>query len=119
MASIYEEVTLSWEDKEYTVQPTFRMVQRIEGRGISIFGVYNSITQGEPRVTQVAEIISALLTSGGAKTATPEKVYKRIVHSDEDEWARIANAILAVFMPRDTRSGNSAVPEEGNEQPET
>lgn len=115
MAPIYDQITLSWEDKEVTVRPTFRMVQRIESRGISIFGVYQSITRGEPRVTQVAEIISELLTSGGVKSATPEKVYQRIVHSGEGEWESISHAILAVFMPRDPRSGNSEDPEDGVE----
>ncbi len=107
MAQIYDQITLSWEGKDVIVQPTFRMVQRIESRGISIYGVYQSIANGEPRVTQVAEIISELLVSGGAKSATPEKVYQRIVYSPDEEWARISHAIGAVFMPRDPRSGNS------------
>lgn len=105
MSSIYEQITLSWDGKDVVVQPTFRMVQRIESGGISIFGVYQSLVKGEPRVTQVAEIISVLLMSGGVQV-TAEKVFQRIVHSDEIEWARIAHAILAVFMPTESRSGN-------------
>lgn len=113
MAPIYEEITLSWEGKDVVVRPTFKMVQRIEAGGISIFGVYQSITRGEPRVTQIAEVISALLISGGAKSAIPELVYQRIVHATSDEWERIAHAIFRVFMPPDTRAGNSEGPEDG------
>lgn len=106
MSTIYEPITLSWKGKEITVQPTFRLVQNIESRGVSIYAVYQSIARGEPRVTQVAEIISALLVSGGAK-ATVEEVYSHLVRSDDKSWESIALAIFAVFMPRDTRSGNS------------
>lgn len=96
------------------------MVQRIEARGISIFGVYQSITRGEPRITQVAEVVSELLVAGGAKTAIPEKVYQQIVHSDYAEWERIAHAILAVFMPREKSRGNSgALGDEGNNSQKT
>ena len=98
MSAIYEEVTLSWRDKEITVRPTFRLVQQIEARGISLFGVYKSLREGEPRITQVAEIISELLKSGGA-VAPVDEVYARIVHSSPEEWERIAFAISAVFMP--------------------
>ncbi len=115
MASIYDQITLSWEGKEVEVRPTFRMVQKIESRGISIFGVYQSLGQGEPRVTQVAEIICELLMSGGVKSVTPEKVYQRIVYASQDEWSRISHAIVAVFMPRDLRSGNSRGLGEGAE----
>lgn len=113
MAPIYEEITLSWDDKDVIVRPTFRMVQKIEAGGVSIFAVYQSITRCEPRVTQIAEVVSALLLSGGAKMATPERVYQRIVHSSAEEWGRIAHAIFTVFMPPDTRSGNSEAPEDG------
>jgi len=112
MSAIFEEITLSWEDKEVVVQPTFRMVQSIESKGISIFATYESIRLNEPRVTHVAEIVSSLLISGGARSATPEKVYQRICRAPQEEWTAIAAAILAVFMPKDTRSKNSEGPEE-------
>lgn len=115
MAPMYEQVTLSWEGKDVVVRPTFKMVQRIEGQGISIFGVYQSIARGEPRVTQIAEIVSALLVSGGVKV-NPEKVYARIVRSGEEEWSRIAHVILAVFMPQETRSKNLEGPEDGADE---
>ena len=64
MAAIYEEIVLAWEGEEYTVQPDYRMVQRIESRGISIMGVCHKIARGEPPTSQVAEIIAHMLTSG-------------------------------------------------------
>lgn len=115
MAPIYEEIILSWEGKEYTVQPSYEMVQRIESgpRAISILGVCHRMWRGEPPVSLVAVIISHMLQSGGAKGATPAMVYghlMRLAMSDgggDEEWNRVAAAISTAFVPQEQSSGNS------------
>jgi len=114
MSSIYEEVVLAWDGKEYTIQPNYRMVQRIEARGISIWGVCQRLQRGDPQMSQVAEIISHMLQSGGAKRATPERVYAHLLtHADAKEGERIAVALMMAFIPVDRPSGNSVAPGEG------
>ena len=114
MAAIYEEITLAWDGQEYTVQPDYRMVQRIERRGISIIGVCNRIQTGDPPTSQVAEIIAHMLTSGGAKGATPERVYAHLAaKADADEWSAICTAIIMGFIPQETDPGNSGGPANG------
>ena len=48
MAAVYEEIVLAWKGEQYTVKPSFRMVQRIEAGGISIAGVTHWISEGQP-----------------------------------------------------------------------
>lgn len=107
MASIYKEIVLAWRGEEYTVQPSFQMAQKIESRGVSIMGVIDKIHRGEPPATQIAEILAHMLQSGGAKTATPERVYELVVKADTKEWLRITTAITIAFMPTEPDSGNS------------
>lgn len=114
MSAIYEEIVLSWEGKEYTVRPDYRMVQRIEARGISILGVCQRLSRGEPQMSQVSEIIGYMLQSGGAKRATPERVYAHLVtHADATEIERIASALMTAFIPQERNPGNSGAPVEG------
>lgn len=114
MGAIYEEIVLAWDKEHYTVRPDYRMVQRIEARGISIIGVCRRMTQGEPPMSQVAEIISHMLQSGGAKTATPERVYEHLVtNADSEELERIGVAIMNAFVPKARSSGNSEGPANG------
>ena len=116
MAAIYEEIVLRWDGEEYTVQPSFRMAQRIEARGISIMGVVEKIHRGEPPATQIAEIIAHMLHSGGAKRATPERVYAQLTLAEPEEWLRITTAIIIGFIPQEPDQGNSGGPEDGADQ---
>lgn len=117
MAAVYEEIVLAWEGEEYTVQPDFRMVQRIESGGISIIGVCQRTSRGEPPMSHVAEILAHMLQSGGAKTATPERVYAHLMaKADAKEVGRILMAITAAFVPVERPSGNSAAPAAGGDQ---
>ncbi len=119
MSAIYEEIVLAWDGKEYTVHPDYRMVQRIEARGISIMGVCDRWQRGEPPASQIAEILAHMLQSGGAKKATPARVYAHLAaHADGDEWLRVYTAILRAFIPQETDPGNSGGPEDGPETTE-
>lgn len=114
MSAIYEEIVLAWKGEQYTVQPSFRMVQRIEAGGISIAGVAHKISIGQPPTSQVAEIIAHMLTSGGAKGATPERVYEHLAaKADAEEWVWIRTAITMAFIPQEPDSGNSGGPADG------
>lgn len=114
MSAFYEEIVLAWKGKEYTVQPDYSMVQKIESRGVSIIGVTQRMSRGEPPVSQVAQIIAHMLQSGGAKNVTPSDVYEHlVVAATEEEWRRIAAALMTAFVPRGRSSGNSEAPANG------
>ena len=108
MAPMYEEIVLGWEGEEYTVQPDYRMVQRIESRGISIVGVCQRMSRGEPPMSQVAEIVAHMLQSGGAKNAKPERIYAHLMaNAEAEELERITTALMTAFVPQERSSGNS------------
>lgn len=114
MAPIYQEIVLAWEGEEYTIHPDFDMVQRIESRGISIVGVCDRWQRGDPPQSQIARILSHMLQSGGAKTASPQRVYAHLAaHADGEEWLRIYTAIILAFIPQEPDSGKSGGPGDG------
>ncbi len=116
MAAIYEEIVLAWDGTEYTVHPDYSMVQQIEARGISIMGVCDKWQRGDPQASRIAAILAHMLQSGGAKKATPKRVYAHLAaHADGEEWLRIYTAILRAFIPQEPDSGNSKGPGDGAE----
>lgn len=119
MSAIYEEIVLAWEGEEYTVQPDYRMVQRIEaskpsGLGISIVRLLTDLETAHPPVSQVSDVVSLMLRSGGAKKAMPEDVFAHLMtHATVEEWSRIRVALATAFIPQERRSGNSVAPANG------
>lgn len=117
MSAIYEEIVLGWKGEKFTVQPSYRMVQVIEARGLSILGVCRRLARGEPPMSHVAEIISHMLKSGGAKGATPENVYEHLMsHADAEEWEWIAAALTTAFIPQEKDPGKSGGPGDGADE---
>lgn len=100
MGAIYQKVTLAWQGKEYEVQPDFRMVQRIESRGISLVGMLARMGEGDPQISKLAEVIAMMLRSGGAARVTAEEVYHYLMRqNDPDEMQRIMDAVTVAFFP--------------------
>lgn len=111
MAAIYDEIVLSWGGEEYTIQPSYRMIQSIESQGVSIVGVSQRLIQGEPPISLVAQIVSHMLRSAGAK-ASPDQVYEHLMtEADSDEIAYICEAVVSAFTPRKKdQEGNAEQP---------
>lgn len=101
MAAIYDEVVLNWEGEEYIVQPSYKMIQSIESKGVSIVGLSNRLMQGEPPMSQIALVISHMLQSAGARSARPDEVYAHLLsEADEDELQWLCEAVVTAFTPR-------------------
>ena len=105
MSAIFEEVTITWgtdddgEPVEYTVTPTYRMIQQIEQR-VSIAGMSSRIINGDPPVSHMAEVIAILLRNAGAKVS-PDDVYAELMTSDDPEaMTRMAEIIITAFVPQ-------------------
>lgn len=122
MAAIYVEIVLAWDGEEYTIQPSFNMVQRIEAAGISIMGVINGIHTGQPIASKMGTIIAHMLHSGGARGVTAEQVYAYLASCSPQEWLKITTAITTAFLPQEPESGKSEALGDGGEtkaEPET
>lgn len=124
MSAVYEEIVLAWKGVEYTIQPNYRLVQRVEaqrpsGLGISIVRLLSDIETAYPPVSQVGEVVSLMLQLAGAKTATEEAVYSHLLRASADEWKRIRIALSTAFIPQEKPSGNSEAPVDGADPPES
>lgn len=124
MAPIYRKIVLAWKGKEYTVDPSFEMVQQIESSGISIMGVVRGIYEGQPLASKMGAIIAHMLHSGGAKGVTPKEVYGYLANCSPEEWQRITTSITVAFLPQEPESGNAEALGDGGEteaepEPET
>lgn len=111
MTAIYEEISITWEGKEYTVKPTYALINRIEGQGVSIAGVVNRVQRGEPPMSHIALIFAMLLQAGGCRVS-PEDVYA-FMHSegcDRDQIGQIVTLALTAFFPKQ-KTGNVPAPQ--------
>ena len=109
MAAIFEEVTIAWQGEEYTVTPTYRMVQQIEQR-VSIAGMSDRIMRGEPPISHMAEVIAIMLRHGGAKV-TPEDVYAELMTTDDVEaLSGLAHTVVTAFVPGKKSASPAAKP---------
>lgn len=100
MAAIFDEVTLTWDGEEYTVTPTYRMIQHIE-QTVSIAGMANRIASGDPPMSHITFVIAYLLRSAGAKGVNPEDVYEHVMSTmDPDEVHEMATVVMTAFVPK-------------------
>lgn len=108
MAPVYRELEIDWKGETYTVAPTYSLIQKIEQK-VSIAGVSSRIASGDPPVSHVAYIVSALLQSAGARQATPEEVYAELMTSrDTASFVALASIVVSGFIPQ--KPGNSEAP---------
>lgn len=102
MAAIFEEVAISYDGKDYTVKPTFELINKIEqsrvsgGLGISLAGLTARASRGDVPVSEVARILAYMLRSVGAP-ATDEDMYVQIMTSDHA--AGYIEAVTTAFFP--------------------
>ena len=61
MAAVYHEIVLAGDGEEYTVRPSFLMVQLIEANGISIVGVCHRFERGDIHWTATPDLLPSCL----------------------------------------------------------
>ncbi len=98
MSAIYDPVTLTWDGEEYTVTPTYRMVQQIE-QHVSIAGLAARLQEGQPPISHIAFVVSYLLSKAG-KPVSAEDVYAAMVTDmDADAMQEFASVAVSAFVP--------------------
>lgn len=113
MAAIFNEVVISYEGKEYSVKPTFDIINRIEmpatagGLGISLSGLAARAANGDVAVSEVSKVVALLLNVSGAKVS-PEDVYVAIMTAEDPRQYIdvISKAIFPVTKPAKAEEGS-------------
>lgn len=112
MSSIFEPVTLTWEDKKYLIpaHQVLRAIAIVE-EVITLHELMQYNTRGTAPAAKLSTAYGAVLRFAGAKV-TDEQVYARMF--DQGEAMSIGHAISALLfmmIPPSTSTGGSA---EGN-----
>lgn len=103
MASVYREVSISWNGKDYTVRPTFELINRIENT-ISAAGIAGRMEKGDVPVSHVAFLLAEMLRFAGVKV-TNEEIHQELFHGDADALWLVASNALAAMFPTPKKSG--------------
>lgn len=115
MAPVYREVVLAWGGKEYTVTPTYELIQKIEQK-VSLSDTINRLGVGRPPISHMAWVVATMLNHAGCKSATPEQVYEVLaadLYEDGGEhvFVEISTGLLEAFLPqRKSKRGNEDAP---------
>lgn len=106
MAAIFDEVKLTWDGEQYTVTPTYRMIQQIE-QHVSIAGISQRMAEGNPPMSHVAEVVAVLLRNAGAQVSSDEVYEAMLTDMDAAQISDIATIVMSAFVPRSKNSDSS------------
>ena len=98
MSAIFEPVTITWDGQEFTVTPTYRMVQQLE-QHVSIAGVASRAEAGNPPMSHIAYIVSFLLTQAGKPVPADDVYGVMLADMDTDQIQELASVAVSAFMP--------------------
>ncbi len=109
MAAVYQEITLTWKDEEYTIRPTMRLMQDIEQQ-FSLSRVAHRITQGDTPLSHMAAIVAIMLRSAGCKV-TDDDVFQELLQGSSDDIQEMAIALITAAFPiKPEKKGNAKAP---------
>lgn len=106
--SIFRDITISWDGVDYVATPTMRLLRQIEGNGVSLTDVAHRASKGQPPVSHMAYIITALLVSAGAPV-TEDAIYDRLINGKPAEALALAHVVLEAFAPSSGDAGKKPV----------
>lgn len=95
--SIFKELTISWNDTEYKLQPSMRLLNRIEER-VSLAVISARIASGQPPLSMLATAYAVMLESAGCKV-TEEQVYEALFSLDASGISAMSFAVMTLANP--------------------
>ena len=116
MAPVYAEITMSWGGKDYTITPTFGMIQKIE-QNLSIAGLISRAYGSNPPYSQMASLLAFCLKYAGCndKEASAENINYELWHGDDREALQLAaSQVMMALVPRHADQGNPTPPKGGS-----
>jgi len=117
MAPVYSEITIQWNGTEYRLTPTFALIQKIEQR-ISLAGLLNRTIEGNPPLSQLADLIATCLQVAGCRDrdATAESINAELYSAENAQALTVAATdVLLALLPQRATRGNALAPEKGAE----
>lgn len=100
MASIWNEIVLTWEGETYTVRPTMEFINHLEqGEGRSLAKLFTRLVNHDLPSSVACELIAKTLTWAGAKVTT-EEVYGATAGGVSASAITMASNILVGVMPK-------------------
>lgn len=108
MSAVFQEVTLGWGGKSYTIKPTMELLNRIEQR-VSLAGLASSLGSGAPKLSHVATAVAIMLQYAGVQVSD-EDVYVELMQGDQQAITGMAQAVVIAAFPTRADSGNAKRP---------
>lgn len=101
MASIWNDIELTWAGESYTVRPTMEYINHLEqGEGRSIAKLFTRLINHDLPSSVACELIAKSLTWAGAKNVTTDDVYAATSGGINADAITMASAILVGVMPK-------------------
>jgi ribosomal protein L12E/L44/L45/RPP1/RPP2 len=97
--SVFREVLLEWEGKEYKVTPSMALLRSIEMGNISFMDIALRTAQGTPPFSHLATVIAKLLQSAGVNV-DEESVYLKLIGGTEKEITSLMTGAMVAFAPQ-------------------
>lgn len=119
MAAIFNDVVITYAGKEYTVKPTFALINKIEqpqssgGLGISLAAFAARSSRGEVAITEAARVLAFLLNSEGSKEArsvTADDMYVEMMADNamvQHYIAMVVGSFFPVIPDRVAKTDNA------------
>lgn len=105
MASVFKEVSLTWDGESFNITPTMAVLNRIENT-VSLSRLAHRLATGDPPLSQLASVIGIMLREAGSD-ATDEHVYQELMTGSTDAVQEMAGAVMTAVFPQ---SGKAEAP---------
>ena len=123
--SVFREIEMHYEGKDYTLTPSNRLLRRIEA-GLapsSLTGVMTRVASANPPVSEIAYIVTEFLGAAGASDIDEDEVYGDMMADLADGGAGVRSmceVILQAITPSvDVAKKSSGSAGKANQGPET
>lgn len=101
MASIWNDIVLTWQGETYTVRPTLAFINHLEqGEGRSLSKMFVRLVSSDLPSSVACEIIAKTLNWAGCKNVTAEDVYSASNAGMSEQAITMASTILVGVMPK-------------------
>lgn len=95
--AVFREVQINWQDKEYTLVPSNRLIRRIE-REVSLWPLIGDIQAGRLRIGDVAFVVSEIMKEAGLKV-TEDDISCDLHDGDSLANIKYAVGVITAILP--------------------